>query len=200
VLVSTFREIPLYDRWEGCIPEHRGLKHADRQSFVAEISQRYGTRLRRFLSARLRNASDVPDLAQEVFLRLLRVPHHESIRSPEAYLLTVASHVLYQHRVSQSAIPETLDISEVFTELHALNADSPESRAEVTQRLEDLQRALKELPARECSALLLHRFDGYSIQEIASKLGVARPTAKKYLAKALAHCRAATDPPGMEKS
>jgi hypothetical protein len=65
----------------------------DNRNFVASIAARYGRRLRRFLSVRLRNTADVPDLAQEVFLRLLRVEGYESIRSPEAYLFTIASHV-----------------------------------------------------------------------------------------------------------
>jgi DNA-directed RNA polymerase specialized sigma24 family protein len=35
---------------------------------VAAITVQYGRRLRRFLSVRLRNVEDVPELAQEVFL------------------------------------------------------------------------------------------------------------------------------------
>jgi len=42
------------------------------------------------LLARVRNIADVPDITQEVYLRMLRVPNVESIRSPEAYLFTVA--------------------------------------------------------------------------------------------------------------
>jgi DNA-directed RNA polymerase specialized sigma24 family protein len=37
--------------------------------------------------------------------------------------------------------------------------------------------------------LLLHRLAGNSIAEIAHELGVAQITVKKYLAKALLHCR-----------
>ncbi len=44
----------------------------DKRSFVAGIVTQYGRRLRRFLSVRLRNVQDVPELAQEVLLRLLR--------------------------------------------------------------------------------------------------------------------------------
>jgi DNA-directed RNA polymerase specialized sigma24 family protein len=40
---------------------------------------------------------DVPDIAQEVYLRMLRIPTIESIRSPEAYLFTVAQHLVQQH-------------------------------------------------------------------------------------------------------
>src|SRR5450755_1895731 len=102
---------------------------SDNRSFVANIAARYGPRLRRFLSVRLRNAADVPDLAQEVFLRLLRVPGYESIRSPEAYLFTIASHVIQQHAVRRSSEPLSLDIAEVFSELRTSASDDPPDQA-----------------------------------------------------------------------
>lgn len=178
--------------WEGCV-QRPALAVEDQQNFVAAIATQYGRRLRRFLSARLRNGADVPDLAQEVFLRLLRVEHHETIRSPEAYLFTVASHVLHQHTLRQSAIPASVDITEMFTELQLMSNDDPTARVETQQRLEELERALAQLPPRVSTTLLLHRFAGFSIEEIGKQLGVARPTAKKYLAQALMHCRNALD-------
>ena len=53
----------------------------------------------------MRNIADVPDITQEVYLRMLRVPNFESIRSPEAYLITVAQHVLQQHTLKMPALP-----------------------------------------------------------------------------------------------
>lgn len=160
-----------------------------RQSFVSNIASRYGDRLRRFLSQRLRNVADAPDLAQEVFLRLMRVEHHETIRSPEAYLFTVASHILHQHTLRQSTTPATVDISELFSELQLASNEDPASRADVSQRIERLERSLKELPPKISTTLMLHRYAGFSIEEIGKQLGVSRPTAKKYLARALTHCR-----------
>jgi DNA-directed RNA polymerase specialized sigma24 family protein len=58
----------------------------------------YRDQLRRFLFARVRNVAEVPDITQEVYLRMLRVPNVESVRLPEAYLFTVAQHVLQQQR------------------------------------------------------------------------------------------------------
>jgi RNA polymerase sigma factor (sigma-70 family) len=164
-----------------------------RHSFVSDIASRYGDRLRRFLSQRLRNVADAPDLAQEVFLRLMRVEHHETIRSPEAYLFTVASHVLHQHTLRQSMAPVTVDISELFSELQLTSSDDPLTRVDVEQRVEHLQHSLAQLPPKIYTTLMLHRYAGFSIEEIGAKLGVARPTAKKYLALALAHCRNAEE-------
>ena len=50
-----------------------------------------------------------PDLVQEVFLRLLRVERHESIRNPEAYVITVAGHVLHQHTLRLATRSQTVD-------------------------------------------------------------------------------------------
>jgi len=165
------------------------LPNYPKGNFVSSIATRYGGRLRSFLARRLRNASDAPDLAQEVFLRLMRVEHHESIRSPEAYLFTVASHVLHQHALKQSEMPVAVDISDLFGELQLTSGDDPAAKADIAQRLGHLERSLKELPPKMSETLLLHRFAGFSIEEIGEQLGVSRPTAKKYLARALTHCR-----------
>src|ERR1700678_3060320 len=159
------------------------------RNFVASIAARYGSRLRRFLSVRLRNADDVPDLAQEVFLRLLRVEGYESIRSPEAYLFTIASHVIHQHAVRRSSEPISVDIADVFSELRTSASDDPPDQAAHAQQLDELERILAHLPPRVAAALVLHRVAGYSVQEVADELGVTRETAKKYLARAVEHCR-----------
>jgi RNA polymerase sigma-19 factor, ECF subfamily len=159
------------------------------RNFVAAIAARYGPRLRRFLAVRLRNADDVPDLAQEVFLRLLRVEGYESIRSPEAYLFTIASHVIHQHATRRTSESVSVDIAEVFSELRIAASDDPPEQAAHAQQIEELERMLALLPARVATALVLHRVAGYSVQEVADELGVSRETAKKYLARAVEHCR-----------
>jgi RNA polymerase sigma-70 factor (ECF subfamily) len=159
------------------------------KNFVASIAARYGTRLRRFLAVRLRNADDVPDLAQEVFLRLLRVEGYESIRSPEAYLFTIASHVIHQHAVRRSSEPVSVDITDMVSELRTASSDDPPDQAAQAQRIDELERILGHLPVRLATALVLHRVAGYSVQEVGDELGVSRETAKKYLARAVEHCR-----------
>jgi RNA polymerase sigma factor (sigma-70 family) len=167
------------------------LQKQSRKSFVAGLAAQYGDRLRRFLFTRARNSADVPDLAQEVFLRLMRVDKHEIIRSPEAYLFTVARHVAHQHTLREANAPDVVDVTEIFPELQMRASDDPLERAEVSQKITNLKRALDQLPPRLATTLLLHRFDGLSLEEIAAKLGVARITAAKYLAQALLHCREA---------
>ena len=159
------------------------------QSFVAAVTAQHSKRLRRFLLARVRNAADAADLMQEVFLRLIRVPDHETIRMPEAYVFALANHVLYQYRLRRTRQPATVDILDVLTEVERAPESDPADQVDTAQRVEQLERSLSQLSPRAQAALVLHRRDGFSIEEIASQLGVSRPMAKKYLAKALLHCR-----------
>jgi RNA polymerase sigma factor (sigma-70 family) len=163
---------------------------SDKQAFVADIEKQHGQRLRRFLASRLRyGAADVQDLAQEVFLRLLRINHHETIRSSEAYLYTIAFHVLHQHVLRRSAMPQAVEITELINELESAPESDPVRQFETQQQLAELQRALQQLSPKAQAVLLLHRRDGYSLEEIGAHLGFSRAMAAKYLSKALLHCR-----------
>ncbi len=160
----------------------------EKRAFVADLAVRHGQRLRRYLSARLRDRADVPDLAQEVYLRLLRVERPGEIRSPEAYLFTVATHLLYEHTARRSSAPPVIEIEDVTEELSAEEAD-PVAYADTQQRFESLERSVSRLSPRMRTTLLLHRRDGYSLEEIGALLGISRNVAKKYLSKALVYCR-----------
>lgn len=166
------------------------LANSSNSRFVAALALRYGRGLRRFLSVHLRNVQDVSDLAQEVYLRLLRVSHHEAIRNPEAYLFTVAGHVVRQHLLRQSATSAFVDITEEISELRLPAREEPQAIVESSQRMEHFEREILErLPPRVRAALVLHRIRGYSVRETAAQMGITRETAKQYLADAVRLCR-----------
>jgi RNA polymerase sigma-70 factor (ECF subfamily) len=160
-----------------------------RQSLVGEIVGRHGRKLRRYLAARLRNTSDVADLSQEVFLRFLRVDRHDRIRSPEAYLFTIASHVLAQHRLDRAAEPESVDIQDSLTD-ERLTIDTDHAvQLDLQRRARAMEVAIGQLPANPQACLLLHCREGWTLDEIATRLGVSRSMVKKHIAKAMLHCR-----------
>jgi RNA polymerase sigma-70 factor (ECF subfamily) len=162
----------------------------DKQAFVASLARAHGSRLRRFLELKLRGApADVSDLVQDVYLRLLRMPRHETIRSPQAYLFTVARNVLYEHRLSHSAAPQAVEMDEVLAEIEAYVQDDPGAYTDAVRQLEQFDQALSGVSPRAYATFVLQRRYGYTLDEIARQLGVSRPMVKKYLAKAVQHCR-----------
>ena len=165
--------------------------HETKQQFVRAVASAHGVRLRRFLSSRLREGlADVPDMMQEVYLRLLRVESPESIENPEAYVLTIAKHVLYEHRTRRAPTTGAVDIGQFEDRLATEPTDEPEERVLSAERLAILREALAGLSPKARAVLVLHRIEGLTLEEIGRRIGVSRSMAKKYLAKALARCRA----------
>lgn len=161
----------------------------DKQAFVADIATKHGRRMRRYLAARLRNAADASDLVQEVFLRLMRVERHESIRNPEAYVMTVAGHVLHQHTLRSAMAPTSTSAVDMLVELQTAIETDPAAQLDAQRRLQDLDRALEQLAPNVHATFVLHRRDGMTLEEIAKQLHVSRSMVKKYLARALLQCR-----------
>ena len=165
------------------------MRVEDPQILVTDLEATHGEQLRRFLVARVRNVADVPDVVQEVYLRMLRIPNIESIRSPEAYLFTVAQHVVQQHTLRQTAIPPSVELTQML-DLPSGSPDfDPVLATDAAQCIEHLQGAIEELSPKVRATFLLHRRDGLSIEEIGTRLGLSRPMVKKNLMKALLHFR-----------
>lgn len=159
------------------------------KTLVARLIDSHGEQLRRFLTTRVRNAADVPDILQEVFLRMLRVPDQEAIRSPEAYLFTVAQHVAQQHALREATQPRSVEITRILTQLNAASDADPALQASADQCIEEIDRVFDRLSPKVRATFILHRYYGLSLEQISERLGISFPMAKKYLVKALFQIR-----------
>ena len=70
-----------------------------RSQRIAEWARSWNAGLTRYLRRRLPGRIDPQDLAQEVYVRLLRVEQLEHIKEPQAYLYRVASNVAAEWRM-----------------------------------------------------------------------------------------------------
>lgn len=73
--------------------------------------------------------------------------------------------------------------------IDAFATTAPEDAAATTQRMGHLATLLAQLSPKVRATLIWHRRDGRTYEEIGARLAVPRNRVKKYLAKALAHCR-----------
>jgi RNA polymerase sigma-70 factor (ECF subfamily) len=142
-------------------------------------------RLVRFLTRRLGLHAEIEDLAQEAFLRLLRIDRMDLIRNPQAYLHQVAANVLleWQLRARQSR-PHS---SEALEWLEA--EGTPEHDAEAHVAGKRMNKALRELPPICQSVLMLRAREDLSNEEIAVRLGVTRRVVKRHLETGYAFLR-----------
>jgi len=151
----------------------------DAQAFVAGLARTHGEELRRFLNPRVRNVADVPDVIQEVFLRMLRIPEREAIRSPESLSLHGRlARGPSSTRCANHARRPYVEVSELVTHLRAAADTDPAMQANAEQCLEGFIRALERLSPKVRATFVLHRQYGLTLTQISGELGISFAMAK----------------------
>jgi RNA polymerase sigma factor (sigma-70 family) len=140
------------------------------ENLLVEWFRRWRTPLRRFLASR--NAvrpADFDDVAQEVFLRLLRYDAAQIVEHPQAYLFKMAANVAAEWSIRSS--------NRLAHEPHWLTSLAAEDRPDEALDCEtaqlEIKRALNTLSPRERTILKLYFEEGLSQADIARHLGIS---------------------------
>lgn len=137
--------------------------------------------LRRKLACR----DDAAELAQDTFMRLLTAREQVAIREPRAYLTTIASALVINHRQRARLEQAYLDALLITSET---SRPSPEERLIVLQALMEIDRVLQALPAKARQVFLLSQLDGMIYADIASHLDISLSTVKRHMVLAFRQC------------
>jgi len=158
-------------------------------SLVERLFAEHRGALQSFFRRRIRSKADAADMAQEVYLRMLRISNQAAIRDPVPYLYTVANNLVKEHAVLDRRQASGINIEEVATHEQLETLPAFDGELDAAQRVARLQVVLEQLRPRWQAAVELRFTHGLSYREIALRLGVSRQMAKKYVAQALLHCR-----------
>ena len=136
--------------------------------------------LMHYLRLNWRNASDIPDLRQEVYARVLESAQERLPDNPKRFLLTCARNLLINLVRREQVVP-----METFADLDLLGvaADSPAPDRLVIEHEElgRLEAAVERLPARTREAVRLAYFQGLTGKEIAKRMGITQSRVSHYL-------------------
>jgi RNA polymerase sigma factor (sigma-70 family) len=160
-----------------------------KHTLVARLFAEHGSALRTFIGRRVRKQPDAAELAQEVYLRMLRLDDASIIENPEAYLYTVASNLAREHARLEGRAGTALDIDDVLIQQQLADLPSYGTELDSHQRIKRLQEVLQQLPAKCQAAVVLQYWHGLTYEEIAQRLDISAHMVKKYLSQALVHCR-----------
>lgn len=151
-----------------------------------DLARRYYAPLVSFFRKRTRNAPEVPDLVQQVFLRLAQQGDPAAIQNADGYIFRTAANTLkdhYRHEIVRERFAK-----DPSAYLQAGDSDFPVER--VLEGREELARAvaaLRELPERTRDVFMLRCFEGLKHAEIAGLYRISVRATEKHMAKALAH-------------
>lgn len=155
--------------------------------WFAEEVQPHEASLRAYLRVSARTPTDVDDLVQESFIRLLRMHESGPVRCPRALLFAIARNAIrdsYRRGRADREIPLTEEQARDVLDQAAGVIDQVNRRQE--QAL--LAEAIGGLPERTREVLLLRKIHGLSQKEIAAKLDISVNTVESTISRGLRRC------------
>lgn len=142
----------------------------------------------RWLSSRSSiQPADLDDVAQEVFLRLLRYSDEAMVEYPQSYLFRIATNVVNEwHERARNKLPHD---EAGLDDLKIEPQHEPENTADRGLLDKQVRLALSRLPPRQRAVLLLHINDELTYKQIAVKLKLTPRVVRRDIANAYAQLR-----------
>lgn len=132
------------------------------------------------------NKQDAEDATQDVMLRTLENDTGTLVNT-RAYLhRSVHNRLVDGYR--RATVLDVVPLHELDEAEHPLLTD-PDAQARTTELLAALKVALGALPLKCRQVFLLHRLEGYTQEEIATKLGISVSMVEKYMIRVSRHLR-----------
>lgn len=165
------------------------MADVDPRHRVANWFRQWRLPLRKFLIGRgTVPLSDIDDVAQEVFLRLMRYGQTELIEHPQAYLYKMAANVsaewAIRRRYIRSLEPEWLAGLAADEQ-----CDPAQDQAGQIELQDEIERALLTLTPQQRQVLKLQFHFGLSRAEVAVRTGLSERSVKRALIKSYAKLR-----------
>lgn len=168
-----------------------GMKNEQNRQLTADIA-RERPRLRNFIRRRVSSEADAEDILQEVFAQLIEVSRlTQPVEYVGAWLYRVARNQitdLFRRRQTEARV-ELPDMDEDaiqlgLNDLLAAVDAGPEADYARSVLLDELDRALSELPPEQQDVFVAHEFEGISFKALAAETGLSVNTllARKHYA------------------
>jgi RNA polymerase sigma-70 factor (ECF subfamily) len=159
------------------------------QRFLKQVFRQYHQELHGYLVNRLKgHPLEAADIAQETYLRILRMKNADFVKNPHAYVYSIASNVIRELGLKEQTQANLVTELDQDSQLPQ-HVESAEKQADRLIRLQHLDQTIEKMPPMYRAVLVLRKRDGMSHQEIADKLNISKHTVKKYLFRAITQCR-----------
>jgi RNA polymerase sigma factor (sigma-70 family) len=164
----------------------------DHSRVIAELFRAHNDALVSFLAARLHDAQDARDVAQEAYVRLLQLDSPGALSFLRGYLFKIAENLAID-RIRHRALRVRAAYTEglLFGELD--ESSSAERNLLTQEELSRISARLTELPATWRRAFIMHVLLDRPTKDIAAEMGVSDRTVRNYVTRGLLVCQAVRD-------
>jgi len=168
---------------------------ADQSRVIAELFRAHNGALVSFLAARLNNAQDARDVAQEAYVRLLQLDRPGALSFLRGYLFKIAENLAIdriRHRALRARVAYTEKL--LFDELD--EHSSPEGNLLAQEELSRISARLMDLPANCRQAFIMHVLLDRPTRDIAAEMKVSDRMVRNYVTRGLLVCQVVRDEMG----
>lgn len=140
--------------------------------------------LTRYLTHAWSNSADIPDLRQEIYIKVMEAAEKGRPLAPRYFLFTLAKNLIIDQRRKNRVV--SIDLSQE-SELSNVLADevTPERRLGSIQQLARLLDALEQLPDRCREVVWLRKIEDLPQRDIAARLKLAEGTVEGHLVRGM---------------
>lgn len=162
----------------------------DRAEAVARLFREHNEALVRFLRPRVGSRQEAIDVAQEAYVRMLALDEPGAVSYLRTFLFRTAANIAIDRQRRHQA-------HERVAEQPQLRAGpelrTPERRVAGEQLLSRLESLVAAMSPKCRQSFIWHQIHGVDAVTVAQRLGISESMVRKYVVRALLHCRERMD-------
>jgi RNA polymerase sigma-70 factor (ECF subfamily) len=179
--VSTDRERVAADAADG---------GESRVAVVERLFREHNAALLRFLRGRVGSRNEALEVAQEAYVRLLSLDQPGAVSYLRAFLFKTAANIAIDRNRRHRSYDKVTG-GQLFGEF--TENRTPERQLAAEQTLHRLARLIESMPAKCRASFVMSQIQGLDAATIAAELGITDSMVRKYVVRALLHCRQQMD-------
>lgn len=161
-----------------------------RATVVERLFREHNEALIRFLRGRVGSHNEALEVAQEAYVRLLNLDQPGAVSYLRAFLFKTAANIAIDRRRRHQTFDKVAG-RQLFMEL--TENRTPERHLSGEQALRHLGALIESMPPKCRESFVMNQIHGLDAATIAHRLGITDSMVRKYVVRALLHCRAHMD-------
>jgi RNA polymerase sigma factor (sigma-70 family) len=162
-----------------------------RSALVERLFRDHNEALIRFLRSRVGSRNEALEVAQEAYVRLLSLDEPGAVSYLRAFLFKTAANIAIDRRRRDQSYDKFAGGGQLFTQFS--EERTPERQVAAEQTLRHLGSLIESMPAKCQASFVMSQIHGLDAATIAGQLGITDSMVRKYVVRALLHCREQMD-------